>query len=83
MMGLFDPAILDNDADWSGQNEDRSGSGQGVVGARSGVGDEVRSQTAQGEGGEPVGVNGNAYIYEKTGSPSLARVVKDSSCANG
>ncbi|WP_281663568.1 CHC2 zinc finger domain-containing protein [Paraburkholderia fungorum] len=81
LMGLLDP--LDNDANRSGQNEDRSGSGRGVAGARSGVVDQEQNQAAQGEGDEPVGVNGNATIYGNTGSPSLARVVKDSSCANG
>ncbi|MCP3721394.1 CHC2 zinc finger domain-containing protein [Paraburkholderia sp. CNPSo 3281] len=83
LMGLIDAEALDNDANRSGQNEGRSGSGRVVVGARSGVVDEVQSQTAQGEGRDPSGVNGNAYLCENRRDPSLARVVKDSSCANG
>ena len=74
LMGLLD--TLDNDADRSGQNGERSGSGRGVVGARSGVTGQVQSHVAQGEGGEPVGVNANAYIGENTDASSLARVVE-------
>jgi DNA primase len=79
LMGLLDP--LDNDANRSGLDEDRSGAGRGVVGTRSGVVDQEQSQAAQGEDGEPVGVNANAYIGENASRPSLARVVKESSCA--
>lgn len=78
-MGLLDP--LDNDANRSGLDEDRSGAGRGVVGTRSGVVDQEQSQAAQGEDGEPVGVNANAYIGENASRPSLALVVKESSCA--
>lgn len=81
LMGLLELQTLDNDANRSGQNEDRSGAGRGVVGARSGVVDGAPGQSAQGEGGEPVGVDENAYIGEKSSRPSLARVVKESSCA--
>jgi hypothetical protein len=51
---------LDNDANRSGQNEDRSGSGRGVAVPGRGWSIRTQSQAAQGEGGEPVGVNGNA-----------------------
>jgi DNA primase len=74
LMGLLDS--LDNDANRSGQNGERSGSGRGVVGLRSGVVDHGQSQATQGESGEPVGVKGNAYISGNTGSSSLARVVE-------
>jgi hypothetical protein len=74
-MGLLDLQTLDNDADRSGQNGERSGSGRHLVGHRSGMANQVQSETAQGEDGKPVGVNANAYIREKTGTPSLARVV--------
>jgi DNA primase len=74
LMGLLD--TLDNDADRSGQNGERSGSGRGVVGARSGVAGQVQRHVAQGEGGQAVGVNANAYIGENAGAPSLARVVE-------
>ncbi|CAE6789170.1 CHC2 zinc finger domain-containing protein [Paraburkholderia domus] len=70
LMGLLDP--LDNDANRSGLDEDRSGSGRGMVGTRSGVVDQAQSHAAQGEGGEPVGVNANAYIGENASRPSLA-----------
>jgi hypothetical protein len=76
LMGLLDLQALDNDADRSGQNDERSGSGRGLAGARPGLADRVQSHAAQGEGGEPAGVNANAYIGEKTGAPSLARVVE-------
>ncbi|NKJ46832.1 DNA primase [Burkholderia sp. SG-MS1] len=75
LMGLLELQTLDNDADRSGQNGKRSGSGRGVVGARSGMAGQVQSPMAQGEGGEPVGVNANAYIGENAHAPSLARVV--------
>jgi hypothetical protein len=76
LMGLLDLQTLDNDADRSGQNGRRSGSGRGVVGARSGVADRGQSPMTQGEDGEPVGGNANAYIGEKTDAPSLVRVVE-------
>jgi DNA primase len=74
LMGLLDS--LDNDANRSEQNGERSGSGRGVVGLRSGVVDHGQSQATQGESGESVGVKGKAYISGNTGSPSLARVVE-------
>ncbi|VVD28101.1 CHC2 zinc finger domain-containing protein [Paraburkholderia dioscoreae] len=83
LAGLIEPEELDNDERKSGSTVRRSASSQGQITPMSGHGNQAQSQAAQGEGGEPVGVNGNATIYGNTGSPSLARVVKDSSCANG
>jgi DNA primase len=79
LMGLLDLQTLDNDADRSGQNDERSGSGRHLVGHRSGMANQVQSETAQGEDGEPVGVSANAYIGENTRAPSLARVVEGGS----
>ncbi|CAE6765269.1 DNA primase [Paraburkholderia domus] len=78
LMGLLELQTLDNDANRSGQNEERSGSGRVVGGGRSEVIDQGQGHAVQGMEAEPVGVNANAYIGEKTCASSLARVVEDS-----
>jgi DNA primase len=76
LMGLLELQTLDNDANRSGQNEERSGSGRVVGGGRSEVIDQGQGHAVQGMEAEPVGVNASAYIGEKTCAPSLARVVE-------
>jgi predicted transport protein len=76
LMGLLDLQTLDNDANRSGQNEERSWSGRVVGGGRSEVIDQGQGHAVQGMEAEPVGVNANAYIGEKTCASSLARVVE-------
>ncbi|WP_211621419.1 toprim domain-containing protein, partial [Paraburkholderia domus] len=78
LMGLLELQTLDNDANRSGQNDERSGSGRVVAGGRSEVIDQGQGHAVQGMEAEPVGVNANAYIGEKTCASSLARVVEDS-----
>jgi len=77
LMGLLDVKILDNDADRSGLNADRSGSGRPLVGDRSGLVHATRSQVEQGEAALVYGMDADAYIGENTHAPSLARVVED------
>jgi DNA primase len=76
LMGLLDLQTLDNDANRSGQKDERSGSGRAMAGGRSEVIDQGQGHAVQGMEAEPVGVNANAYIGEKTCASSLARVVE-------
>jgi DNA primase len=76
LMGLLDLQALDNEVNRSGQDDERSGSGRSVAGGRSGVVDQGQGYIGHGVATELVGVNANAYIGEKTGAPSLARVVE-------
>jgi DNA primase len=74
MMGLFDPSILDNDANRSGLNDDRSGYGRPSVGGWSGVVDSAQSHMQKGTAPQLVGLDANAYI-EPPDNLCLARVV--------
>ncbi|WP_207005678.1 CHC2 zinc finger domain-containing protein [Trinickia mobilis] len=76
LMGLFDPDSLNNDANGSGQNADRSGDGRPLAVARSGAVDPASSHMEQGVAAEPVEVDENACIGERSVGPSLARVVQ-------
>jgi len=82
LMGLLDAQILDNDANRSELNTDRSGSGRPPVGGWSGSGNMPQGHVQQGVAGEVVGVGANAYIGAKQKPDerhrSHAHVVKDS-----
>ncbi|WP_153100248.1 CHC2 zinc finger domain-containing protein [Paraburkholderia hayleyella] len=85
LMGLLDlqtPSapkevpLGDNDANRSGQKDERSGSGRAVAGGWPGVTGQAQGHAGQGMEAKPVGVNANTYIREKLDTPSLARVVE-------
>jgi DNA primase catalytic core len=81
LMGLLDVQILDNDANRSELNADRSGSGRPPVGGWPGSENMPQSHAPQGIGGEVVGPGVNAYIGAKKKPDerhrSRAHIVKD------
>jgi DNA primase len=76
LCGLIDPAILDNDADRSGQEPVPSPLGRHRVGAWSGVGRVAETEEMPGFVDDSDDLPENAHIYGDRNSPSLAAIAE-------
>lgn len=74
LCGLLDPEKLTIDGSWSGQGDERSGSGRVEVGVRSAPENTPRSHAHHGEVAEPVGLGRNAVNHANGASPLAAGV---------
>lgn len=75
LMGLLDPAKLDNAGEWPDKNSEWSASGRGVAGMQSGDGRMEQSETQQGLQTDMPEIAPTARISKNAASPLAAVVV--------